>query len=186
MRTVLVLAGTDHHPFDRLIDWVDIEARRRPEVRFVVQHGATKAPSVAAGTPYIASVRLAALTREAAAVVCHGGPGSIMDARASGHVPVCVPRDPDLGEHVDPHQQRFARVSADAGIVRVAFTLDEFTRALDEALAAGPSSVETGSESESDGVPDSLARLSSELDLLLRSRPPARRAWFLPLGRRSS
>ena len=38
---VVALAGTDHHPFDRLVEWVDAAALRHPDVRFLVQHGGT-------------------------------------------------------------------------------------------------------------------------------------------------
>ena len=37
---VLALVGTDHHPFDRLVRWMDAAASFHPEARFVVQHGA--------------------------------------------------------------------------------------------------------------------------------------------------
>ena len=115
---VLALTGTDHHPFDRMVEWVDAAAVRHPDVRFVIQHGLTRPPSVAEGHEFLAHDRLVALLGEASVVVCHGGPGTIMDAREAGHVPLCVPRDPQLGEHVDGHQQRFAAVVGEAGVVR--------------------------------------------------------------------
>ncbi len=52
--------------------------------------------------------RLEELLAQATVVVCHGGPGTVTEARDAGHVPLCMPRDPELGEHVDDHQQRFA------------------------------------------------------------------------------
>ncbi len=116
---MVALAGTDHHPYERMVEWVDAAAERRPDVRFLVQHGSTtRAPRVAEGAEFLAHDRLVALLREAAVVVCHGGPGTIMDAREAGHVPLCMPRDPALGEHVDGHQQRFAAHVGDAGVVR--------------------------------------------------------------------
>lgn len=115
--TVLVLVGTDHHPFDRLVDWADDCARRDPGSRWVVQHGSSRAPTYAEAHAFLPHDDLVALLADADAVVCHGGPGTIMDARGLGHVPVCVPRDPALGEHVDGHQQRFATLVDRAGVV---------------------------------------------------------------------
>jgi UDP-N-acetylglucosamine transferase subunit ALG13 len=127
---VLVMVGTDHHPFDRIVDWVDTAARRYPEHRFLVQHGDSRAPAVAEGSAFLPHGEIRRLLREADGVVCHGGPGTIMDARDAGHVPICVPRDPARGEHVDGHQQRFAALVHQAGVVTRAETVTEFQEAL--------------------------------------------------------
>ena len=60
-----------------------------------------------------------------------------MDARGAGHVPICVPRDPALGEHVDGHQQRFAAVMHDEGMVSTCTTAMAFQVALAERLELG-------------------------------------------------
>lgn len=174
---VLALAGTDHHPFDRLVDWVDAAAGRRPEVRFVVQHGATtRAPRVAEGVEFLSQDRLRALLAEATAVVCHGGPGTITDAREAGHVPLCVPRDPRLGEHVDGHQQRFAQMVGQAGVVRHVTSAEAFQTALDQALLLG--ALPTALESANSARDAARARLAVQLDDLLDrgAHPPVRRA----------
>jgi UDP-N-acetylglucosamine transferase subunit ALG13 len=168
-RLVVVMLGTDHHPFDRLVDWTDEEARLRPGTRFVVQHGATRAPVVAEGSPFLPVGRIRALLVEAAAVVCHGGPGTIMDARSAGHVPICVPRDPALGEHVDGHQQRFARLVHDAGIVRRATDRQGLHDALD-ALLADHASPHGAVAPTSTATHEARLRLAVELDGLVRSR----------------
>jgi UDP-N-acetylglucosamine transferase subunit ALG13 len=42
---VLVVVGTDCHPFDRLVDWVERwQEARGDSVRCVVQHGSSRAP----------------------------------------------------------------------------------------------------------------------------------------------
>jgi UDP-N-acetylglucosamine transferase subunit ALG13 len=133
----LFLLGTDHHPFDRLVCWADEIARRDPGLRVVVQYGASRAPDVAEGHEYLPHDRILELVDAASAVVCHGGPGTIMDARGLGHVPVCVPRDPALGEHVDGHQLRFADLAEQAGVVTRATTLDDLGGALERTLARG-------------------------------------------------
>jgi UDP-N-acetylglucosamine transferase subunit ALG13 len=162
---VVALVGTDHHPFDRMVDWIDAAAERRPEVRFVVQHGATKAPRVAEGHGFLAHDALVRLLADATAVVCHGGPGTIMDAREAGHVPVCVPRDPAFGEHVDGHQQRFAALVSEAGVVRYVADQAEFDRELDRALTQSRA---TAAKEMAIRTRDAArAKLAAELDGLL-------------------
>ena len=135
---VLALTGTDHHRFDRMVEWVDAAAARHREVRFLIQHGVTRPPRVAEGYDFLTHAGLVSLLDEASVVVCHGGPGTIMDAREAGHVPLCVPRDPGLGEHVDGHQQRFAAIVGQAGVVRPVWSLETFHRELEGALVPAP------------------------------------------------
>lgn len=175
---VVALAGTDHHPFGRMVDWVDAAAERRPDVRFVVQHGATRAPRVADGLDFLTHAALVQLLGEATAVVCHGGPGTIMDAREAGHVPLCIPRDPSLGEHVDGHQQRFAALVSEAGVVRYVADRAEFERELDRALTQSRA---TAAQEMAIRTRDAArAKLAAELDGLLlagsRRRGLVRRA----------
>ena len=66
----------------------------------------------------------------ASAVVCHGGPGTIALARRCGHVPIVVPRDPALGEHVDDHQMRYTAVLARSGAIEIATSAAELGRLL--------------------------------------------------------
>jgi UDP-N-acetylglucosamine transferase subunit ALG13 len=167
---VLALAGTDHHPFDRMVQWVDAVAARHTDVRFVVQHGATRPPSTAEGHPFLAHDRLLALLADALVVVCHGGPGTVMDAREAGHVPLCLPRDPRLGEHVDGHQQRFAALVGEAGVVRVVATLDDFHAVLGEALRHGNAGTRAATALSRDRE-DARARVGIEFDQLISVRP---------------
>lgn len=132
---VLVLVGTDHHPFDRLVSWADAWALRRgPAVRVVVQFGTAPPPAVAQGHLILPHADLQMLIDEAAVVVSHGGPATICEVRRSGSMPVVVPRDPALGEHVDGHQQRFARRMGQEGLVVLCEEQQEFEGALDRAL----------------------------------------------------
>jgi len=166
---VVALAGTDHHPFDRLVEWVDAAAQRRPDVRFLVQHGATtRAPRVAEGEPFLSHGRLTALLADAAVVVCHGGPGTIMDAREAGHVPLCVPRDPELGEHVDGHQQRFAAMVGEAGVVRHVTSEESFHEELERALTR--SSTPGATAMATVARETARARLAAQLDDVLAVR----------------
>jgi UDP-N-acetylglucosamine transferase subunit ALG13 len=135
---VLVMVGTDHHPFDRLVGWADELAERLPGTRVVVQHGASVPPLAAEGHAFLPHDEIVALLAEAAAVVCHGGPGTIMDARTAGHVPFCVPRDPSRGEHVDGHQQRFAALAQQAGVVTRVESLAVLAAGVEVLVATAP------------------------------------------------
>ena len=46
-RRLVVLLGTDVHPFDRLVTWADTWATQHPADEVVVQHGYTDPPRVA-------------------------------------------------------------------------------------------------------------------------------------------
>ena len=124
----MVTVGTDHHPFDRLISWINDWLGQHPEqaAGFFVQSGSA---SVDPGLPVVAvpgrrPARCAA--RQADVIVCHGGPGSIADAWARGQMPIVVPRLRQLGEHVDDHQVDFCRKLAELGRIRLAQTPAEF------------------------------------------------------------
>ncbi len=136
---VLVAVGTDHHPFDRAVQWVDawladLSAAGRP-VEVLVQYGSSRRPQLAGGSALLEHSELQAAMARAAVVVCHGGPATITEARRHGKLPICLPRDPSRGEHVDNHQQLFARRMGEGGMVRLAETEPDLRSALDEAIS---------------------------------------------------
>lgn len=49
------------------------------------------------------------MVKKASIVITHGGPGSIFHAIHNGKVPIVVPRNPKLNEHVDDHQILFTK-----------------------------------------------------------------------------
>jgi UDP-N-acetylglucosamine transferase subunit ALG13 len=185
MSMVLALVGTDHHKFDRLIDWLDEAAVRNPEVRFVVQHGASRAPLVAHGDAFLSYEQILALVEKADVVVCHGGPGTIMDARDAGHVPICVPRDPALGEHVDGHQARFAAVMHAEGMVTTCTSSAAFQVALAERLELGRV---RGHRPDGDATLEARHRMVVALDgfVLETARKRAREGFLRRLRRRGA
>jgi UDP-N-acetylglucosamine transferase subunit ALG13 len=122
---VVVSVGTDHHRFDRLLDWAE-QAEKAAVGHFVVQRGSTPARPGLETFDYLPSEQLQALMRDADAVVCHGGPGTISLACGAGHRPIVVPRDPSLGEHVDDHQMRYAERQRAQGRIDVANEPAEF------------------------------------------------------------
>jgi len=132
---VLGLVGTDHHPFDRVVAWLDAFARTHPDVHVVVQHGTSQPPTAADGVPLLPKAELAGLLDRAAVVVSHGGPSTIVESYRTGRMPVVVPRDPQHGEHVDGHQQRFARFAEQRGLALVAHDAAALTALVERGLA---------------------------------------------------
>jgi UDP-N-acetylglucosamine transferase subunit ALG13 len=132
---VVVAVGTDHHPFERLMRWVS----GWPEggIEWFVQHGSSPCPPGARGRPLLGADELVAEMVAADAVVCHGGPGLLMDARMAGHRPVVVARRPDLGEHVDEHQVAFVTWLAARSDIRVAGDERAFEQQVRAAIADG-------------------------------------------------
>src|SRR5439155_1579181 len=96
-----------------------------PPVRCVMQHGGATAPSRGEASAFLEYDHIEKLMREAAAVVCHGGTGSVMLARSLGKRPIVVPREHARGEHVDDHQVVFVRRMAARGEIVAAFGRDE-------------------------------------------------------------
>lgn len=135
---LFVSVGTDHHPFDRLVGWVADFARANPDWDVALQHGRTAAPPPLANLEAFAfcdHAKLIALFSGSDAVVSHGGPATITEARRTGHLPVVVPRDPSFGEHVDGHQMLFAGRLAGAGLVALAGSYTELDAAVHAARA---------------------------------------------------
>jgi UDP-N-acetylglucosamine transferase subunit ALG13 len=131
---VFVSVGTDHHPFDRLITWVDDWASNHPEVSIVVQHGYSKLSTAGENHAMMTGEQLHAHYDRADVVVAQVGPGTISDANAAGIVPIVVPRDPALGEVVDGHQYDFGKFMAQRGRCLMVMTRDDLEHALNQAL----------------------------------------------------
>lgn len=131
--TVFVTVGTDHHPFARLMHWIETWPRRA-DARVVVQHGTTPPPAGVEAAALLDAEAMAGLFSTAVAVVCAGGPATVMDARRHGRRPIVVARRGDLGEHVDDHQLAFSRFLAATDVVTAPVDARELHRELDAAL----------------------------------------------------
>jgi UDP-N-acetylglucosamine transferase subunit ALG13 len=170
---VFVTVGTDHHPFDRLVAWTDawMASGRAGTAACLIQTGTSKPPMQAEGRDYLRYDEMVDAMTRAVAVVCHGGPATIMDARRVGKVPIVIPRAHRLGEHVDDHQQHFAARMAEAGQIHLARSEEELHALLDRALAdpAGFAVTE-----QDDAVAEAVARFEDLVDALVRRRPARR------------
>ena len=175
--SILLSVGTDFHAFDRAVSWLDtwLEAHPEHQVGAIVQHG-TSAPSRhGSNHQYLAHADLQTALDEARVAIVHGGPATIFEAVEHGHVPVCVPRDPTLGEHVDSHQQRFSRYLAGEGIVHLALTQDEFDRAVTDAMRTGRGQASTARSLQRTQSMATLADLVTSA-IEIDRRPLARRS----------
>ncbi len=168
MTRVVVSVGTDHHPFDRLIEWISA-IQEKLAIDVVVQRGATGAKQGVDSVDYVTAPELAALMQTADAVVCHGGPGTISMAQRAGHRPIVVARDPSLGEHVDDHQMRYAAKLAREGTIEVADSVDELAR-----LLAEPRPVLDAVDHDA-AIAEAVGLFASLVDRLLIGELPKRR-----------
>lgn len=164
---VLVTVGTDHHPFDRLVRWVDSWATAHPEHPCLIQRGTSVQPETCYSHRYVPYEDLVESMEASTVIVTHGGPATIMEARASGRMPIVVPRRPDLGEHIDDHQIRFSRWMAGRRQVLLAETEDELHRELDQAFV-DPSRARVGADDAD--IAASVQRFSDLVEDLLERR----------------
>lgn len=130
---IFISGGTDVHPFERLIVWAEaIEQQLGPDrVEIRVQHGHSRPPTVGASWPMLQRAQMVEEFKAADIVIASCGPGAVMDARSVGKLPIVVARDHTRGEHVDGHQQAFARHLDTTGMARNATTLVELLELID-------------------------------------------------------
>ncbi len=178
---ILVTVGSDHHPFDRLIGWVDDWLGRHADLaeECVIQHGTAAAPRNGRAYAYLPHDELQRFLRDAEVVVTQGGPMGIVESRRSGTKPIVVPRLARLGEVVDDHQVAFCRKLSETGDLVLAEDPSSVWSALDLALATpGVYGIER------DVVDDAVRRAVDRFASLVADLPRRRR--LLPrLPRRS-
>ncbi|GAA4631067.1 PssE/Cps14G family polysaccharide biosynthesis glycosyltransferase [Actinoallomurus vinaceus] len=167
---VFVTVGTDHHRFDRLMDWMERWLAANGHARCVVQHGPADPPVGAEGHAFLPHADMQALFLEAAVVVCQGGPGSITESRQAGSLPIVVPRIARLDEVVDDHQVRFSRHVATFGKVALAETAESLHAHLDRALAEPGAYAVSGEADETAPAVARFGRLVDELVAAPRGR----------------
>ena len=165
----VVTVGTDHHRFDRLMDWLERWNAGHPgAVRWIVQHGSTRPLAGADGFSMKPREELLELLRAADLVVTQGGPGGIMDSRECGTIPIVVPRLARLDEVVDDHQVAFVRQLAGRGLVVAAESETELHAALDRAVS-DPASLVVGANTSD--VSQTVARFGAAVAQLLATKP---------------
>ena len=173
-RLLVVTVGTDHHPFDRLIRWIDDWLGRNPRgVRCWMQVGNAEPPDRADWTRLVEFDELQQQFAAADGVACHSGPGTVALANTTGHVPIVVPRLKQFGEHVDDHQRDFARRLSQSRAAQVAESRDDLFRYLDSWTSA-PLRARRGKSSGTEEIALRFGGLVAETHSIRRSRRPLR------------
>lgn len=171
---IFVSVGTDHHPFTRLIDWVDDWVADHGDVELIVQHGATRPSRHGTNHELLGGQEIIAQYAAATLVVSQVGPGTIADANRAGHRPIVVPRDPALGEVVDDHQVAFGDFMTARGRCVSVRSRDDLVAQLEARLAA-PTSPPLPSDALAAGTTAAVADLARTVLSAPRRRFTVRR-----------
>lgn len=181
---IVVTVGSDSHPFDRLIDWVDDWVDERGgDVTLVVQHGQAHPPRHGQARPFIPYEELQQLIADAAVVACHGGPGTIDECLRAGLRPITVPRSRRFGEAVDDHQVTFTQLLERHQQAWLPESAGQLADMLDEALAR-PGFVATRHGSRH-GVTDTVRQFDDVVRGVCPPAQPTRPGTFSKLMRSS-
>lgn len=173
---IVVSVGTDHHPFDRLVSWMASWSASHPSADVFVQYGTARPPrGGVVGAALVPHGELLDAMSNATAVVSHGGPATVADARSAGLRPLVVPRRPELGEHVDDHQVRFARHLAAIGDAVVVETEAALQAELAEAVADPTRMRLAPADRDARAAVERFAVLVDELQPRRRARKRVRR-----------
>ncbi len=135
-------------PFDRLTQLV-LEAKRQgwlaEDVVLQVGEGSTALPPVE-GVTIVDELRfeeIEALLARADIVVCHGGTGSIITALRQHCRVIVIPRQFELGEHYDNHQQEITESFVKRGLVHTAGNAASLRDAIERARSGKPVAMTT-------------------------------------------
>lgn len=176
---ILALVGTDHHPFNRMVELLDalqqMGEQSGARTHCLVQYGTSQPPKYASGVEYLAKSDVQAQIDLADLVICHGGPSTIVEILRSGKRPLVMPRDPRQGEHVDEHQQRFARYMEKNGLVDLIETAQDVQIILENSMSVSP--VRSGGYVALPSPDVSALRLSAIVDSLIADRK-SRSSWM--------
>jgi UDP-N-acetylglucosamine transferase subunit ALG13 len=181
---VVVAVGSDHHPFDRLFDWVGRyvdDAGDDLDIRLVCQHGAARPPEVGESSAWFPQDELHELMAAASVVIVHGGPYSILESIRCGRRPIVVPREQRFGEAVDDHQVAFCEILTQSGEVVGVRDETRFRAALDAAIADPESLLVTR-----DDDADEAGAVVERFGTLVGGLRPARRRRLLERGTRTA
>ena len=160
---IFVSAGTDHHPFERLVGWAERWAADHPDDIVVMQHGYTRSGVGLVNHELLTHAEMVRAIDDADVVVVSCGPGGVMDIRGRGRLPVVVARRVGLGEHVDDHQSAFARHLATTGLARCVEDEADLRCVLDDARA-DPAAFEVVPDQ---GQPPGIVRIGELIDALV-------------------
>lgn len=108
---IFVTVGTHEQQFDRLLKEMDrlVEKKIVDEEVFIQSGFSVYKPKYCKYSKFISYKEMQHKIKEARIVISHGGPASFIASLQVGKVPIVVPRQYELGEHVNNHQVEFAK-----------------------------------------------------------------------------
>lgn len=124
----LVAVGSHRHPFDRLLELVDVAVGEGLLPGPVIAQGGSSryVPAHFRVKRWLELQELESAIGEAEYVVCHAGTGLISAALRAGRKPLVMARRASLHEHVDDHQAEIvAKLAAEDLLVRLEGRLTE-------------------------------------------------------------
>lgn len=131
---ILVLLGTQHNEFTRLLQEIDecIKSKKIDE-EVIVQAGFTKYESKKMRIfDMIPKLDLDEFVERADLVITHGGVGSIIMALNKNKKVIAVPRLHEYGEHVNDHQRQIIKVFSEKGYLIGVQNVEDMPEALKE------------------------------------------------------
>ena len=129
---ILVLLGTQHNEFTRLLQEIDecIKSKKIEE-DVNVQAGFTKYESKKMRIfDMIPKIDLDEFVERADLVITHGGVGSIIMALNKNKKVIAVPRLHEYGEHVNDHQRQIIKVFSEKGYLIGVQNVEDMPEAL--------------------------------------------------------
>lgn len=171
--TVVGSVGTDHHPFPRFLEWT-AAAQTQLGFEALVQRGYTDAIPGLESVEFMTADELEARMTQADVVLCHGGPGTMSLAIRCGHRPIVIARDPQRGEHVDDHQQRYTARLAAEGSIDLAQSEACLLELIQQA-SVRPRTTQVGAPVEANEIEQSVRRFGELMQQLEDGRLPHRR-----------
>jgi UDP-N-acetylglucosamine transferase subunit ALG13 len=133
---IKVALGTEKFPMVKVLEWIDqaIDEGYIPkdeEIR--VQSGST------VYTPRNANITMTPTVpfpiqmqdfKDARMSIIHAGMGNVLDLADLNKVPIVIPRDPRLGEHLDGHQLDFCTVAEKELDLPIVYRYSQFVEAI--------------------------------------------------------
>ncbi len=125
---IFVTVGTDTHPFNRLLKWVDEAIERsiiKENVYAQIGHS-TYIPKNYKFKRFYEHEEMEKIVRKADLIISHAGAGTILDVLTKRKKLLIVPRLKKYGEHTDDHQLDLSLLLEKEGKCLVAFTKKDF------------------------------------------------------------
>ncbi len=130
---IFVIVGTDTHPFNRLLEWVD-EAIEKKIIkdRVIAQIGnSTYKPKNYEYSHFFSYEDMKKLLKKSKLIIAHAGAGTVIDALSLNKKLIVVPRRKKFNEHTDDHQVELAKLLAKEKKCVVAFSKKEFFESIE-------------------------------------------------------